>query len=326
VKLEPDNGAAQLGLGLAHQELGDHAAAARALGLAARLLPQKVAPLLPLARSLLALDRQQEAYAVGVKALALAPGDPEVQWLMAPLYLSRGLHLAAAELVEKLRATRSHDAQYWRVAGQVHSALGRFADARQDFARALTLQPRDPRLVRQVAIAARRAGDYKTARRHLLAVLKLDPQDYDIAVHLAIAEAHLGQGAAAWARLAALVRAHPGRPEAQVYVGWLALRKNALAEAIRWARQADRLAGGKSAHALDVLAQALVRQGQSTQARQVVARALALPLSAEDRAYFVKLEELARRAAPRPGPAHPRPGPARPRPRSPAPRPPVPRK
>ena len=62
-----------------------------------------------------------------------------------------------AELIRKLEPTRSHDARYWQLAGEVHSALGRHADARRDYARALTLRPRDSRLVRQVALAARRA-------------------------------------------------------------------------------------------------------------------------------------------------------------------------
>ena len=158
MKQEPDSGLAQLGLGLAQREVGSHAQAVRSLRLAARLQPKKVAPLLPLAQSLLALGRREEAYAVGVKALALAPEDPAVQWLMAPLYHARKLHEPAAELVKKLRATRSHDAQYWQLAGEVHADLGRHATAREDYARALTLRPRDRRLVRKVAIAARRAA------------------------------------------------------------------------------------------------------------------------------------------------------------------------
>ncbi len=289
VKLTPDSGPAQLGLGLALREQGSHAEAVRALRLAARLQPKKVEPLLPLAQSLLALDRKQEAYAVGVKALALSPEDPAVMWTMAPLYHARKLYTAAAELITKLRSMRSHDARYWQLAGAVHSALGRHAEARQDYARALTLRPRDTRLARRVAFAARRAGDYKTARRQLLAVLKLDPGDYEAGVHLAIAEAYLGRRVAAMGRLKRLARAFPKRADAHLYLGWLALRRGALAEAVRLARLADGLAGGKSAHALDVLAQALLRRKESAQARKVVSRALALPLSAGDRVYFQKL-------------------------------------
>lgn len=310
VKLEPNSGPARLGLGLAQRELGKHAQAVRSLQLAARLRPKMVAPLLPLAESLLALDRQKDAYAVGVKALALAPEDPAVMWLMAPLYYARKLYGPAAALVKQLRVTRSHDARYWQLAGAVHTALARHAEARQDYARALTLRPRDPRLPRLVGIAARRAGDYKAARRHLLRVLKLEPKDYDAAVHLAISQEHLGQRAAAQSRLTRLVLAHPKRPEAHLYLGWLALRRGALAEAVRRVRVADQLSKGRSAHALDVLAQALLRQKQMAAARKVVARALALPLSPGDRAYFQKL------LGPPPGPPRPKPpkGPKRPAP------------
>lgn len=295
VKLEPDSGPAQLGLGLTLRELGNHAQAVRSLRLAARLAPKKVAPLLPLAWSLLALDHREEAYAMGVKALALAPQDPGVMWLMAPLYHARNLDEPAAELVKQLLATRSHDAAYWQLAGAVHTALGRHIEARQDYARALTLRPRDPRLVRQVAFAARRAGDYPAARRHLLVVLKLDPEDYEASLHLAISEEHLGRRAVARARLTRLAQAHPKRPGAHIYLGWLALRRGALVEAVRCVRLADRLAGGRSAHALDVLAQVLLRRKQVAAARKVVARALALPLSSGDRAYFQKLVGPARK-------------------------------
>lgn len=313
VKQEPDSGPAQLGLGLALREVGNHAQAVRSLRLAASLRPKMIAPLQPLAQSLLALDRREEAYAVGVKALALAPQDPAVMWLMAPLYHARKLYIPAAALVEKLLATRSHDARYWQLAGDVHTALGRHVEARQDFARALTLRPRDPRLVRKVAMAARRAGDYKAARRHLLAVLKLDPADYEAGVHLAISEEHLGRRAAARARLIRLTLAHPGRPGAHVYLGWLALRRGSLAEAVRRVRLADRLAGGKSAHALDVLAQALLRRKQVAAARKVVARALTLSLTSGDRTYFEKLLERRKAGASPRAPSHAPPRTPRPR-------------
>jgi len=289
VKLEPDSGGAQLGLGLALRDLGKHAQAVRSLRLATGLQPKMVAPLLPLAQSLMALDRREEAYVVGVKALALAPQDRAVMWLMAPLYYARKLYKSAAALVTQLRETRSHDAEFWQMAGAVHTAQNRHAEARQDFARALTLRPMDSRLVRQVAFAARRAGDYKAARRQLQVVLKLDPEDYDANVHLAISEEHLGRHGAARARLLRLVQTHTKRAEAHVYLGWLALRRGRVAEAVRRVRLADRLAGGRSAHALDVLAQALFRSKQVAQARKVVARALALPLSPGDRDYFQKL-------------------------------------
>jgi Flp pilus assembly protein TadD len=318
VRLEPDSGPAQLGLGLALRELGNHGQAVRALRLATKLRPKMVAPLLPLAQSLLALDRREEAYLVGVKALALAPQDPAVMWFMAPLYHARKHFESAAALVKQLREARSHDAEYWQLAGAVHTALGRHMEARQDYARALTLRPRDSRLVRLVAFAARRSGNYKAAQRHLLAVLKLDPQDYEAIVHLAISEENLGRRAAARARLLRLVQSRPKRAEAHLYLGWIALRRGGLAEAVRRVRLADRLAGGQSAHALDVLARALLRSKQVAEARKVVDRALALPLSSGDRAYFQKLVDP--KSKPRPRPLAPRPRPLAPRPRPLAPR------
>lgn len=306
VKLEPDSGPAQLGLGLALRELGSHDKAVRALRLAAQLRPRLVAPLLPLARSLLVLDRTEEAYSVGVKALALAPEDPAVMWLMAPLYQRRKLHQPAAALVSKLRDTRSHDARYWQLAGAVHSALGKHSEAREDYARALTLRPRDPKLVRLLAMAARRSGAYKVARRHLLAVLKLEPEDYEIGVHLAITEENLGLRLAAQRRLTRLARLRPKRVEAHLYLGWLALRRGALGQAVKLAQLADRLAAGKSAHALDVLAQAHLRRRDVAAARRAVVRALALPLTTGDRAYFQKLVAPASKVPPRRAPA-PRP-------------------
>lgn len=130
-------------------------------------------------------------------------------------------------------------------------------------------------------------------------MVKLDPQDYEASVHLAISEEHLGRRAAARARLLRLVQSRPKRAEAHLYLGWLALRRGGLAEAVRRVRLADRLAGGQSAHALDVLAQALLRSKQVAEARKVVERALALPLSSGDRAYFQKLVDPKSKLQPR---------------------------
>jgi predicted RNA polymerase sigma factor len=74
-------------------------------------------------------------------------------------------------------------------------------------------------------------------------------------------------------------------------MGWIALRSGQAARAQQLAAQADRLAGGKSAHALDVLASALRRLGRVAEANRVLDRALQLPLSASDRAYFQRLRQ-----------------------------------
>jgi len=286
VKRQPRNGEAQLSLGLAHRELGDHGRAVRALRSASKLLSSSAKPLLPLAQSLLALGQPDKAYSVGVRALALAPGDHDALWMMAPLYAGRKLHKPAAEVLRKLRLVRAHDPEYWRLSGDVHTALGKHGLAFEEYARALTLRPRDRRILRRAAFSARRAGKYASARRHLQALLRLDPHDYDAAVHLAIAEEQVGQRGLARLRLNRAVRAKPRRPEAHLYLGWIALRGGAAARALSLASRSDQLAKGQSAHALDVMSGALFRLGQAAAARRVVKRALALPLLAADRQYF----------------------------------------
>lgn len=288
-KLQPRNGEAQLRLGLSYRELGDHGSAVRALRKASKLLSSSAKPLLPLAQSLLAAGKLEEAYSVGVRGLALAPGDHDFLWLMAPLYAARKLYTPAAEALEKLRQVRAHDPEYWRLAGDVHTAQAQHGVASEEYARALTLRPRDRRLLRQAGFSARRAGKYLSARRHLQELLRLDPLDYDAAVHLAIAEEQLGQRGSASARLTRVARAKPGRPEAHLYLGWIALRQGAAARALLHATRADQLARGRSAHALDVLSGALLRLGRVAEAHRVVKRALALPLGKTDRQYFARL-------------------------------------
>jgi len=245
----------------------------------------------PLATSLLALNRVDEAYAVGVRALALAPEDPRIQWMMAPLYLKRGLPGPARALLTKLAPIRAHDPDYWRYVGRAASALGDYRAAQQAYARAVTLRPRDPKLLEALAVAARRAGDYTRAARHLEALLRRDPKRYGLRIHLAIAQEFLGHRAEALRLLGQARKLAPQRPDAFTYLAWIALRSGAVAKARTLAIQADRLAKGKSPHALDVLASAEARLGAVKAARQALDRALALSLSPGDRKYL-----LARRA------------------------------
>lgn len=288
-ELEPRSGSAHLALGRAYLELGQKDEAIAALGRAARLMPRRTAPLVALARGLLALGREDEAYQAAVKAIALAPGDHEVQWLLVPLYLKRRLVEPAGALLQGLLPARAHDPVYWQLLGRVRALQGRPGEAREAFARALTLRPRDLRLVRSLAFATRRAGDYRQAIKRLAEVLRQRPDDYEALIHLGISQEHLGRRAAARRTLSRASRLAPRRPEAHLYLGWIALRAGAPRRARELALKADHLARGRSAHALDVLCQAHVRLKQPKEAQAALDRVLKLELGAGDRRYFQSL-------------------------------------
>jgi tetratricopeptide (TPR) repeat protein len=205
---------------------------------------------------------------------------------MAPLYLERGLVEPAGELLGQLAGARAHDPDYWALVARVAEGRGDHGAAREAWAKALTLRPRELALRRRLGFAARRAGDYPGALLHLQAVVAARPDDYDALVHLAIAAEFTGQRGRASEALERAQRLAPARPEAVVYLAWLAQRQGRLHEALARAEQADRLAGGTSVWALDVLASVLVTLGRRSEAKVVLDRALALPLAEGDRRYL----------------------------------------
>jgi len=303
-----DQGAAtlegHLALGLALRDLGRTAAAIDVLSQADRLKPRELRVLLPLAQLQLQAGRTDEAYATGVKALAVAPGNAEIAWLMVPLYLRRQLPGPARDLLRELEPVRAHDPDFWARYGEAQEALGKVAAAREAYAKAVTLRPRDGTLVRRQALAARRAGDYAGAARLLEPIVQADPDDTEAAVHLAISREHLGAHAGAEALLRQASGRHPERPDPWLYLGWLALRAGQPARALELATRADQLARGQSLHALDVLASALVGVGRGAEALAALDRALALPLGPGDREYLLSLRT---RLVPVPPPVPPRP-------------------
>lgn len=285
-RMRPRDGEVRLQLGLVLAELEEHAAAEEALAEASRLLPGRSAPLAALCESQLVLGRRDVAYGTCVRALALAPADARMQWRMAPLYLERGLVEPAGELLDQLAGARAHDADYWALVARVAEGRGDHGAARESWAKALTLRPRDLLLRRHLGFAARRAGDYPGALVHLEAVQRERPDDYDTLVHLGIAAEFCGQRRRAAEVLGRAEGLAPGRPEALVYLAWLAQRQGRLPEALTRAERADRLARGTSVPALDVLASVLSARGRRAEAMAVIDRALALPLGAGDRSYL----------------------------------------
>lgn len=278
-------------LGQANQALGHQEEAAAALAEAVRQAPRDAASLRRLAQSLLALGRRDEAYAAGVKALALAPKDVQTMWLMVPLYLARGLHEPARKLLEALRGVRNHDATYWKYLGQALDSAGEHRAAYEAYAKASTLRPGNTMLRCLVGIVARRAGEYRAAVRHLRVCLASSSSahgevQYSALVNLAIAREMLGQRASARRLLRQAETRSPRQPEAWVYGAWIALRQGGLARAVRLAQRADLLAQGKSPHALDVLASALLRLGRTKEARRALERARSLPMDPQDRGYL----------------------------------------
>jgi tetratricopeptide (TPR) repeat protein len=291
---------AHLALGLAQRDLGQVPAALASLAQADRLRPRDVRVLLPLAQLLLAAGRTDEAYATGVRALAVAPGHAEIAWLMVPLYLRRQLPGPALDLLRELEPVRAHDPDLWVWFGETYEALGKPRQAQESYAKAVTLRPRDRALLRRQAFAARRAGDYASATRGLEPLVEADPADVEAVVHLAICREHLGARGQAETLLRQATGRHPERPEPWLYLGWIALRAGQPGRAVDLAARADRLAAGQSLHALDVLASALARLGRGAEALAALDRALALPVGPDDREYLQSLRTRLVPAPPRP--------------------------
>ena len=117
--------------------------------------------------------------------------------------------------------------------------------------------------------------------------------DFDVELQLAISLAITDRPKDAAERLEALAKAFPKKAMVKAYQAWLHLREGRTSEAMTLAKQAVALGGEGTLHALDVLAQGLLKMGKKSQAVATLLRAQAMARSKRERRYFQKLLDRA---------------------------------
>uniref|UniRef100_UPI003F878092 tetratricopeptide repeat protein n=1 Tax=Actinosynnema sp. TaxID=1872144 RepID=UPI003F878092 len=137
-------------------------------------------PVLPMGWYVLSLvqarQRQPfEAEKTARIALGLAPELPPLLLHLARLMMARERYRDGLEFAERALAVTPHDADALMTAGSLRSLMGRHAEAKADFDRALTLAPDDHAVQANAGWAALRRGDQGAALHHFRASLRREP-------------------------------------------------------------------------------------------------------------------------------------------------------
>lgn len=153
-----------------------------------------------------------------LRALALAPGDPEAGCLLGRVRLSAGDAGAASALLERAAADAPALADAWRALAVARRRLGRLAGALRAGRRLLALSPGAAVAWLNLGNALVEAGAAGSAERAFGRALARDPGLADAAWMQALARLALGRARAGWAL-------HERRLERPFYARFVAWRR-----------------------------------------------------------------------------------------------------
>jgi tetratricopeptide (TPR) repeat protein len=156
--------------------------------------------------------------------------------------------------------------------GEVHRQAGAVSRARDEYQRAVDLDPALNDARRQLARCLIHLGRYEEATGHLEALLRKTPGDPELTIQLARARHDQGRRDEAVALLDAVLRAHPGHGVALRERGRFEVAAGRFAEAEPWLRKALE-ALPYDYDARYALQQALVGQGRTAEAKEQLAQA-----------------------------------------------------
>lgn len=189
-----------------------------------------------------------------------APGNEVLLRQLVHLDGATGHAKQAVARVDSLLAHHQDSARLLALRGQLRLEQGETADAKSDFAKALSADPKQPFALAGEGVILRASGDLSGAIKHFDEAAQTDPNIPDFA-YLA-AQAALGQGdqASARKRLERLVQTHPGYAPACNDLAWLlAQDKGSMDRALMLAKRAVRVGGG--AEMLDTLGYVQLQKG-----------------------------------------------------------------
>jgi tetratricopeptide (TPR) repeat protein len=174
-------------LGIAYQEQGKHEAAVEQFRAAIRLKPEDVPPRLLLGKSLLALQRIDEAIRDLEKAVSLAPGDSTVRLQLAVAYERGGNSLGMTDQYRALREQQAEDPEYAYRLGRVYTQLAVWCVEKMK-----QLDPRSARVYQALGENYFAQGRLDLAEDFLHRAAEIDP--HQPGVHWSLAQVQLRQG------------------------------------------------------------------------------------------------------------------------------------
>jgi len=210
------------------------------------------------------------------KAIRTCPTDCEARRRYADVLSKTGRKRdAVVQLTEALKATPDDEASWVKLA-ELYLATNELDRARKSAEQALDLNSRSVGALVTLGRAKRQAGETREALADFHRALVIDPQNRDLLGEISDTYRRLGEPQRALANLQALGDTYtPGdEPQQLLHQQGLALlalgRYNEAVEALETAR--DR--APPSSELLFNLAEAQLRMGQSSEARQMLAQAL----------------------------------------------------
>lgn len=242
-----------------------------------------------------ALERgdAKQAESLLAKAIKTCPADCEARRRYADLLSQTGRkHDAVLQLTEALKHAPEDEASWVKLA-ELYLKLGEVDRARRSATQALQLNSRSVPALMAQARAKRKAGEGREALADFHRALSFEPENRDLLSEIAETYRQLGEPQRALANLQALADTYPPGDEPQLVLyhqgtALLSLGRHAEAVSVLTAAR-DR--APPSAELLFRLAEAQLRLGQTFEARDALAQALAIePNHASSRALLDRLD------------------------------------
>jgi tetratricopeptide (TPR) repeat protein len=174
---------ATLNLALAYYKQGDTASAIPELQRARQQVPGNLQVITLLGDCYLRTDRNKDVIALLTPIQQANPNEPAFQYMLGMALLRDGQVTRAQTIIDPI--LRDGDsAQADLLMGITKFMSADFSGARDDFAKAITLNPNLPEAYKYSGLALLSTGDQDAARSAFEKALQKDPNDFDANLHL----------------------------------------------------------------------------------------------------------------------------------------------
>ena len=279
VKLEPRDPLLAGGLGLALAQSGRAAEAIPWYEKALQLNPQDAGAESNLAIALSSIGRADDAIAHMQKAAALRPQEAGFQSNLGAALASQGRVEEAIPYFQKALEIRPSDAATHVNLAMALASTGKVDEAIVHLDRAARFSPDDAGIQTNLGAALTLRGRVSEAIPHLQKALEIVPNSTEAHYHMGVAEFAEGRAIGAVAEWRKSIAIQPSNVLALNRLAQV-LSTSAEAslrdgpQAVEFAEQALKLAGGEDAALLDTLAAAYAEAGRFTEAVDTARRAL----------------------------------------------------
>ncbi len=222
--------------------------------------------------------------------------DQEGKVVLARLLLGAGKPDRALDVLDAMAASKGRlGPKAGLLRAQSLAALGRHGAAFEQFSRLVAQGLQNPKVLRGQALEAVWSGRYAAGARLLKSLMRRKARDPELLTAWGVALGGLGRWAQARKTLEAAAAAARAAKDTRalervlVYSAWLDLRTGRLNKALATSRALAGRPGPFQLHALDILAQALIRLGRKAEAARVIQKALTLRSDPAKKAYFRSL-------------------------------------